>query len=69
MTPWLREVKKNRNQKIIAVRRLLSKEEMTEKMTEFQRQLGLPVMDIMDMRNDRFILKCIEDFFSKNKEV
>lgn len=65
MTPWMREYKRNRMGKLVAANRLLQKEEMGERMDAFSESLGLPVIDIMDNGNDTFILKCIENAFTK----
>jgi uncharacterized NAD-dependent epimerase/dehydratase family protein len=65
MTPWLRNFKQDEKQNVIAIHRMLQDEEMVEKMLFFQSQLGFPVIDIMDRTNDEFILKTIENAFTK----
>ena len=41
---------------------------MSEKMVSLQAQLGLPVIDIMNKENDKFILEIIENTFDKKYE-
>jgi uncharacterized NAD-dependent epimerase/dehydratase family protein len=65
MTPWLRNFKQGTEQNTIATHRILDGKEMVEKMLYFQNQLGFPVIDIMDRTNDSFILKTIENAFTK----
>lgn len=65
MTPWMREYKKNRMNKVVAANRLLSKEEMRQRMAMFSEALGLPVLDIMEETNEPLVLAYIERAFTK----
>jgi len=55
-------------QNTIAKHKILNKSEMSEKMVSLQAQLGLPVIDIMNKENDKFILEIIENTFDKKYE-
>ena len=65
MTPWFRNYKQGVKQNTIATHRILTSDEMSETMSYFQNQLGFPVIDIMDMTNNEFILKSVENAFAK----
>jgi uncharacterized NAD-dependent epimerase/dehydratase family protein len=63
MSPVYNELK-NINNVLVKTSRLLHKNEMITIMDAFSDKLGLPVFDIMDMKNDEKILRCITNFFS-----
>lgn len=69
MTPWLREFELGSSPNPVARHKMLTPAEMEEKMAWFQSRLGLPVMDIMNRKNDALILEIIENTFSKEKEI
>ncbi len=64
MTPWMRDYTRAGNGRMVRHHRYLHKEEMAEKMNHFQEVLHKPVIDIMDLNNDKLILDAIQDFFS-----
>jgi uncharacterized NAD-dependent epimerase/dehydratase family protein len=65
MTPWSRTILTNSDSvQGLTRRRLLDRKEISEKLHFFERRLSLPVIDVMDAAQDRFILNAIQEAFS-----
>ncbi|MDD4032120.1 MAG: S8 family serine peptidase [Bacteroidales bacterium] len=62
ITPWI--TKKNLKDKLYDTEEYLSDKYLQEKISFYQKSLDLPVINIMDSKNDNFIIKAIEDFFT-----
>jgi uncharacterized NAD-dependent epimerase/dehydratase family protein len=65
MTPWERNYKTINKEKVVGEHKFLEENEMYERMKELQNTLGIPVINVMDRNNDKFILDVIENAFSK----
>lgn len=63
MTPWSRTFKEV-DKKTLAQHQILTASELETQMTEFQKHLQRPVLNIMDQNNDQQILEIIQDYFS-----
>jgi hypothetical protein len=63
ITPWQREFRKIDNGQS-QILRLLSEEELNERIYFYQSELGVPVVNIMEKNNHKYVLHTIIDFYS-----
>ncbi len=63
ITPWYRDFLYIHNQ-YVSNYKILSENELTEKIRWYQKELGVPVLDIMDKRNSDLVLHSIQNAFS-----
>jgi len=64
MIPRFQSYVKNENGRIVSERHFLNSEEKKERLGYFSQQLDAPVIDIMDLDNDKFVIESIQNFFA-----
>lgn len=62
ITPWQREFRKMSNGQS-QISRLLSNEELNERIHFYQNELDIPVIDIMEKDNHKFVLNTITNYY------
>ncbi len=64
ITPWQIEYNMNNKKVLVSNRKILLEDELNERISFYQNQLKMPVINIMDEKNKQFILDTIYNYFS-----